>query len=82
MQKPFEPAETDICKRSTGITSTRPSEALAVDWMSNHARIMTFWEDRLVADNADMALIETVHKQAEWLNMMLCNLPKLNSGKT
>lgn len=53
-------------------TGPRPaSEALALDWLESHARIMSFWEDRLIADNADAGLIDLAHRQAAWLRLML-----------
>lgn len=50
------------------------SAALALDWMESHVRIMAFWEDRLVADNGDPALIDMLHRQAAWLEMMMTRM--------
>lgn len=45
-----------------------------VDWLSGHARILSFWRDTLVADGADRDLIDSVDAQADWLNATLYRL--------
>lgn len=53
------------CHSGAGTT-----EALALNWLEGHARIMGFWLDRLVAENADIGLIDTLHRQSAWLQSM------------
>ena len=50
------------------------SPALACDWMESHLRVLTFWEERLVADNADFETVDLFHRQSLWLQMMLDRL--------
>lgn len=50
--------------------AARTSEMLALNWLEGHTRILGFWLDRLVAENADIALIDTLHRQSAWLESM------------
>ena len=49
-----------------------PSQAdtLALNWLEGHMRIMGFWMDRLVSENGDELLINTLHRQSRWLQEM------------
>lgn len=58
----------------TSVPST--TEALALNWLEGHARIMSFWLDRLVAENGDIGLIDTLHKQSAWLQGMQDHLTR------
>lgn len=57
-------------RKHSGSGEAGTTEALALNWLEGHARIMGFWLDRLVAENADSALIDTLHKQSAWLQSM------------
>jgi|GEM_PF-436975 len=46
------------------------SDALALNWLEGHLRIMGFWMERLVSENGDAALIDTLHRQSKWLEQM------------
>lgn len=46
------------------------SDALALNWLEGHLRIMGFWIERLVSENGDAALIDTLHHQSKWLEQM------------
>lgn len=56
----------DIPKKN----STGPIDALALNWLEGHMRIMNFWLDRLVSENGDESLIDTLHRQSCWLQQM------------
>lgn len=49
---------------------------MALDWLESHLRIMAFWEDRLVADNADAALVDMVHRQSAWLRLVIARIQR------
>lgn len=46
------------------------TDTLALDWLEGHMRIMGFWMDRLVSENGDAALIDTLHRQSTWLQQI------------
>lgn len=58
-----------------GLSESR-AEALTLNWLEGHARIMSLWLDRLVSENGDIGLIDTVHKQNQWLQQMTFRLSK------
>ncbi len=43
----------------------------AVAWMESHARVMQFWLDRLVDTGDPDGLVDTLHRQCAWLDLML-----------
>lgn len=43
------------------------TDVLALNWLEGHARIIGFWLERLVSENGDRGLIETLHRQSQWL---------------
>ena len=57
-------------EQASGSDVASASEALALNWLEGHTRILGFWLDRLVAENADIALIDTLHRQSAWLQIM------------
>ncbi|MEL7481913.1 MAG: hypothetical protein AAGJ29_10155 [Pseudomonadota bacterium] len=70
-----------LAERSPTPTPSAPraptvSELMALDWMESHARIMDFWEGRLVADHARPELISILHRQAAWLRLMIREVAK------
>lgn len=59
----------DIPARET--TDDRSAtEQLALNWLEGHGRIMGFWLERLVAENGDVGLIDTLDRQSRWLRDM------------
>jgi len=50
------------------------AHALALNWLEGHSRILHFWLERLVSENGDMHLIETLHDQDTWLRERLATL--------
>lgn len=73
MRKP-RAARTCFAKQSGENAVINPernmTEALALNWLEGHSRIMGFWLDRLVAENGDIGLIDTLHRQSAWLQSM------------
>lgn len=75
--QPMRKFKTTIARFSPkgGYTASEPSassttEALALNWLEGHSRIMAFWLERLVAENGDIGLIDTLHEQSAWLQGM------------
>ena len=52
------------------------TDMLALNWLEGHMRIMGFWMDRLVSENGDTRLIDTLHRQSRWLQQMTATLSK------
>jgi len=61
-------------EQASANTSHGPTDALALDWLEGHMRIMGFWMERLVSENGDEALIDTLHRQSQWLQQMTARL--------
>jgi len=61
----------DFCFTKKNATApTSPADVLALNWLEGHMRIMSFWLDRLVSENGDEVLIDTLHRQTCWLQQM------------
>lgn len=76
-QSPFYTPTSQTCGGSVAApyASGRPETAWAreraVAWMEQHARVMQFWLDRLVETGDPDGLVDTLHRQCAWLDLML-----------
>lgn len=51
------------------VTATASQQALS-NWMETQTRVMGFWLDRLLEDDADSELITMIHRHQSWMAMM------------
>lgn len=56
--------------RQSAYQSGSHVDVLARNWLEGHSRIMNLWLERLVSENGDAVLIDTLHRQSEWLREM------------
>lgn len=56
--------------------ATDTTKHLALNWLEGHHAIMGFWLDRLVSENGDIMLIDTLHRQCAWLASMTDRLSR------
>lgn len=48
-------------------TAAAAARQMALDWLESQARILAFWQERLVADGEAGGLVDTIEAHRAWL---------------
>ncbi len=61
--------------RGSGAAGPCPTDPLA-EWLESQVSVSRVWLDRLIAEGDPNDLVSTIHRQAQWLDLMVARLKR------